>query len=81
MNRNDRKRRPLLESTEKRFAPSTLTPGGGPPQEVRHDRNDHDRHDRDRNDNDRGDRDRGHDHDHNRHGGDNGRNGGGPGPG
>ena len=36
MNRSDRKRRPALESMEGRWAPSTLTPGGGPPQEVRH---------------------------------------------
>ena len=79
MNRNDRKRRPVLESMEGRWAPSTLTPGGGPPQEVRHDRNDHDRNDHDRNDHDRHDRDRhdrdrGDDNNHNRHGG-------GPGPG
>jgi hypothetical protein len=76
MNRNDRKRRPALEPMEGRMAPSALTPGGGPPQEVRQDRHDHDRNDRDRNDRDRGDRDRGDHHDHNRHG-----DGGGPGPG
>jgi hypothetical protein len=79
MNRSDRKRRPLLEAMEVRVAPSTLTPGGGPPQEVQHHRNDHDRNDRDRNDNDR--RDRGDNHNHNRHGGNNGGHGGGPGPG
>jgi hypothetical protein len=78
MNRSDRKRRPILESMEGRFAPSTLTPGGGPPQEVRHDRHDHDRNDNDRNDHDRGDRDHGDDDNHNRHGDGNG---GGPGPG
>ena len=81
MNRSDRKRRPSLESMEGRLAPSTLTPGGGPPQDVQHDRHDNDRHDNDRHDHDRGDRDRGDDDNHNRHGGDDGGNGGGPGPG
>ena len=78
MNRSDRKRRPFLESMEGRMAPSTLTPGGGPPQDVRHDHHD------DRGDHDRGDRDRhdrGDDRNHNRHGGNDGGDGGGPGPG
>jgi hypothetical protein len=81
MNRSERKRRPMLEPMEGRWAPSTIGPGGGPPQEVGHDRHDNDRHDNDRHDNDRHDNDR-HDNNHNRHGGDNGGgNGGGPGPG
>jgi hypothetical protein len=69
--RNERKRRPALEWMEGRLAPSSMSPGG-PPQEVRHDRNDDDRNDHDRNDrNDRDDHDRNdsdrNDHDHGRH--------------
>ena len=53
MNRNDRKEAACAGSLmEGRWVPSTLTPGGGPEQEVRHDRNDHDRNDHDRNDHD-----------------------------
>jgi hypothetical protein len=56
-NRNEQKRRPRLEWMEGRLAPSSMSPGG-PPQEVRHDRNHNDRNDNDRNDNDRNDNDR-----------------------
>jgi hypothetical protein len=46
-NRTERRLRPTLEWMEGRLAPSSMSPGG-PPQEVRHDRNDNDRNDNDR---------------------------------